>query len=147
MTTTPNKIKTYIYRLLAGREYSCAKIEQKLLDKGFEPADIAPILEEMRQNGTISDRRYTEIYIRSRQNKGYGPLRIRQELQAQGLSKEMIEDQLNIADNLWFAEANRVWQKRFRGKAPSDIKERGKHFRFLQYRGFTPEQIKQLFDH
>ena len=80
------------------------------------------------------------------QNQGFGPLRIRQELQVQGLSKEMIEDHLNIADNAWFAEANRVWQKRFRGKTPSNLKERGRQFRFLQYRGFTQEQIEQIFD-
>jgi regulatory protein len=143
---TQTKIKTYIYRLLAGREYSSFKIEQKLITKGFTPADIDPVLEELRQSGTVSDQRFAESYIRYRRGMGYGPLRIRQELQVHGLSKEMIEEQLDIADNVWFTEANRVWQKRFRGKAPADLKERGKQFRFLQYRGFTQEQIEQIFD-
>ncbi len=143
---TTSKIKTYIYRLLAQREYSSIKVEQKLVCKGFHPTDIAPVLEELRQEGIVNDLRFVESYIRHRQGLGYGPLRIRQELQVQGLSKEMIEDQLDITDNVWFAEASRVWQKRFRGKAPSDLKERGKQVRFLQYRGFTQEQIEQLFD-
>jgi len=141
-----NKIKTAVYRILAQRESSSAKIEQKLLTKGFPAADIERVLDELRQDGTVSDKRFAESYIRYRQNRGYGPLRIRQELQTQGLSKEIIEDQLDITDNAWFAEANRVWQKRFRGQAPADLKERGKQFRFLQYRGFTQEQIEHIFD-
>lgn len=143
---TINKIKALVYRLLAGREYSNAKLEQKLITKGFPPADIASALEALRQEGVVSDLRFVESFIRYRQGLGYGPLRIRKELQTQGLSKEMIEDQLDITDNVWFAEASRVWQKRFRGKAPSDLKERGKQIRFLQYRGFTQEQIEQIFD-
>jgi regulatory protein len=143
---THTKIRTLVYRILAQREAPSSKIEQKLLTKGFLPEDISSVLEALRQEGIVSDKRFTESYIRYRQNRGYGPLRIRQELQSQGLAKEMIEDQLDIADNAWFAEASRVWQKRFRGKLPVDLKERGKQFRFLQYRGFTQEQIEQIFD-
>lgn len=143
---THNKIKTIIYRLLAQREYSSVKIAQKLANQGFQATDLRQVIEELRQEGSINDQRFIESYIHHRQNQGLGPLRIRQELLAEGLSKEMIEDQLKIADNAWFAEAQRVWQKRFHGTLPSTLKERGKQFRFLQYRGFTQEQIESLFD-
>ena len=39
-----------------------------------------------------------------------------------------------------------VWQKRFRGVYPADIKNRSKQIRFLQYRGFTQEQINIIFN-
>ena len=143
---THDQIKITIYRLLAQREYSSAKIEQKLIGQGFQPPDIAPVLKELYQEGVINDRRFAENYIRYRQSHGFGPLRIGQELQARGLCKEMIEDHLNITDNAWFAEANKAWQKRFRGKSPSNLKERGKQFRFLQCRGFTQEQIEHIFE-
>ncbi len=141
-----DKIKSQIYRYLAQREHSFGSLEQKLIKKGFSLAEIGPVLQDLSQAGIVSDQRFIESYIRSRQGLGYGPLRIRQELQIQGISKEMIEEQLKIADNVWFAEASRVWQKRFRGKRPADLKERGKQLRFLQYRGFTPEQIEHIFD-
>ena len=41
--------------------------------------------------------------------------------------------------------SSKVWQKRFKGTVPRDLKTRAQQMRFLQYRGFTPEQIKLLF--
>jgi len=146
MTITRNKIKTIAYRLLARRDYSSISIEQKLITKGFASDEITPVLAELSREGAINDQRFVENYIRYRQNHGYGPLRIRQELQTQGLAKEMIEDQLDITDNAWFAEVKKVWQKRFRGKKPSNLQDQGKQLRFLQYRGFTQEQIDFIFD-
>ena len=63
-----------------------------------------------------------------------------------GIAKEMIEDHLDITDNAWLAEVQRVWQKRFSGQHPADLKARGQQMRFLQYRGFTEEQIATIFD-
>ncbi len=143
--STHNKIKAETYRLLAQREYSSIRLARKLTSQGFQAAELEPVLEELRQEGSLSDPRFIESYVRHRQNQGFGPLRIQKELEAEGLDKEMIEDQLKITDNVWFAEANRAWQKRFRGKVPLDLKERGKQFRFMQYRGFTLEQIEAIF--
>ena len=139
-----NKIKTAVYRILAQRESSSAKIEQKLLTKGFPAEEIGPALEALRQDGTVSDKRFAESYIRYRQNRGYGPLRIRQELQTHGLSKEMIEDQLDITDNAWFTEIRTIWRKHFKGRLPADQRERAKQLRFLYNRGFTQDQINSI---
>ncbi len=144
--TEKQKIKITAYRILTGRDYSSAKIEQKLLDKGFSPDNIAAVLEELRQEGSLNDRRFVESYLHARKSQGYGPHRIRQELLKQGISKDLIEEQLDIADNIWFAEVKRVWQKRFKSRLPADLSERAKHCRFLQYRGFTAEQIEHIFD-
>lgn len=96
------------------------------------------------QDGLINEQRFTENYIFWRQQKGYGPLRISAELQARGISSEMIAKQLQITDNAWFAQAQKAWQKQFKGKTPSDLKLRAKQIRFLQYRGFTREQIENV---
>ncbi len=109
-------------------------------------AEIAAVLAVLQQEGVVNDLRFVESYVRYRQARGYGPQRIRQELLTQGIAKEMIEEWLDIADNAWFAEAKKAWQKRFRGKPALDSNSRAKQLRFLQYRGFTPEQIKNIFD-
>lgn len=97
------------------------------------------------QEGLINEQRFTENYIRWRRGKGYGPLRISAELQTRGILPEMIAEHLQITDNAWFAEARKVWQKYFKGKMPEEFKLRAKQMRFLQYRGFTREQIAAVF--
>ena len=47
----------------------------------------------------------------------------------------------------WFALAVTVRCKRFGEAVPADFKERAKQQRFLQYRGFSHEQITESFNH
>lgn len=68
------------------------------------------------------------------------------ELQAKGVDQETIAELIDITDNAWFIQAQSVWQKHFKGRQPTDFKSRAKHMRFLQYRGFTREQIESVFD-
>lgn len=93
----------------------------------------------------MSDQRFAENYTHWRREKGYGPVRISQELKARGITDEMIAEQLEITDNAWFTEAYKVWKKRFKNKLPNDFKSRVKQMRFLQYRGFTQEQVDSVF--
>lgn len=139
-------IKTFIYTLLARRDHSCAQIAQKLTKKGFDPQEINAVIDEFREAGIINEQRFVESYIHYRQSQGYGPLRIHQELLLRGVAKEIIEDQLNIADNTWLVQIRRVWQKRFAGKWPVNLAEQAQQCRFLQYRGFTQAQIESIFN-
>jgi regulatory protein len=102
------------------------------------------VIDEMVQSGLISDSRFTESYIHWRRGKGLGPLRISQELQKRGISAEMIAKHLQITDNAWFAEVRNVWQKHFKGKLATNFKSLAQQMRFLQYRGFTREQIESV---
>lgn len=103
------------------------------------------MISELTAAGYIDDSRFAENYIRYRRNRGVGPLRIQQELRAKGIDNEVIAQRLSIADNAWFDEAQKVWMKHFKGKLPSDFKDKTKQMRFLQYRGFTTEHIEHLF--
>lgn len=131
--------------MLARRDHSALEIRQKLRTKGFTPEDIQTIILEVSQSGYLSESRFTEHYIRWRRGKGFGPERIMLELQTRGITAEMIAEQIDITDNAWFNEARHVWQKHFRGKMPQDFKDKAKQMRFLQYRGFTREQIAKVF--
>ena len=44
----------------------------------------------------------------------------------------------------WFAAASEVILKKFGALAPSDIKEKARRARFMQYRGFTAEHYQKL---
>jgi len=140
-----SEIKRTAFILLARREHSTLELSRKLYRKDFDQPDIDTVLTQLHQENLLNDERFTETFIHARRAKGYGPLRIRMELTERGISQELIEHQLKITDNAWFEDVRKVWQKRFKNSVPQDPKSRAKHMRFLQYRGFTSEQINQLF--
>jgi regulatory protein len=146
MPTHPLKeIRQRALTLLAIREHSELELRRKLLTKGFPAEQIDTLLPLLIQENLLSNHRFLENYIRYRQQKGYGPIRIHAELNARGISEDMIEDHLNIADNAWLTSVRTVWRKRFKSVVPADSRARGQQQRFLQYRGFTLDQIDTIF--
>ena len=91
------------------------------------------------------DARYAETYARSRVAKGYGPLRITRELSERGLTEELVRQVFSAMDLDWDARIRAVREKKFGRQAPMDYKEQSRQSRFLQYRGFTSEQIRKAF--
>jgi regulatory protein len=131
--------------LLARREHTELELSRKLRAKGFSDNEIEATLTALIAENLLNNVRFIESYIHYRRQKGYGPLHIHAALNARGMTEDMIEHHLNITDNAWFALARKTWQKRFKGIYPTDFKIRAQHIRFLQYRGFTPEQINSIF--
>lgn len=130
---------------LARREHSAAELEQKLQQGGHETDKIHAALEKLQQSGLQNDQRFAEAFIRSRALRGYGELRIRQEMKQKGVADELINSTMQQAETDWFALAIEVRCKRFGEQSPDDFKDRAKQMRFLQYRGFTHEQITESF--
>ncbi|MGB5621179.1 MAG: regulatory protein RecX, partial [Gammaproteobacteria bacterium] len=71
-----------------------------------------------------------------------GPLRIRRELEERGVSGELIEIAFDEAGTDWAACAAGVRRKRFGPAIPAEFPDKAKQMRFLQYRGFAPDQIR-----
>ena len=89
------------------------------------------------------DTRYAEAYARNRVAKGYGPLRIVRELAERGVNADLARQTLTAVD--WAARSQAVRVKKFGQQAPPDFREQARQSRFLQYRGFTSEQIRSAF--
>jgi regulatory protein len=139
-------IHSVVMNWLARRDYTRHEINIKLNSKGYDQAAINDLLITLSQSGLINEGRFTENFIHWRRNKGYGPLRISMELRQRGIPDEVIAEHLQITDNAWSLEAQRVWHKRFKTNSLKNIKEKAKQQRFLQQRGFTREQINSVFD-
>jgi regulatory protein len=131
---------------LANREHSALELTQKLLKAGFDELDVETVITQLQQAGLQSDHRYAESYVSSRANRGYGSVRIKMELKERGVDAEIITESLQQAEIDWFALATDVRCKRFGEQKPEDYKSRAKQQRFLQYRGFTHEQIMESFN-
>lgn len=143
---SPSETRQTALNLLARREHSELELRRKLLNKGHDAQIITDTLVKLAQEGLLNTARFIESYVHTRRSKGYGPLRIQAELQARGITQDLIDQALDMSDNAWFSEATRLWQKRFKGDLPRDLKMRVKQMRFLQYRGFTPEQINSIYN-
>ena len=59
------------------------------------------------------------------------------------LAPELLEEALSGSGYDWLEQAALVRQKRFGRSLPSDMKEKARQLRFLQYRGFTGSQVSQ----
>lgn len=134
-------MRKYALSLLARREHSQLELEKKLITRGFSAPDIKTMIAKLIAEGLQSDKRFAECYIRKRKLSGYGPLRIMKELQALGIAEDVITNFLLPDDDFWQEQAKNVQRKKFKF-LPKKIPERAKQSRFLQYRGFTFEQIK-----
>lgn len=133
--------------LLARREHAVAELQQKLQTfakkKDLDGAITADVIDALQSEGLLSDERFTEMFVRYRANNGYGPMRIQTELRERGVSEKIQSTFLDFADTLWSKRAVKVRHKRFGSELPEDFKERARQARFLQYRGFTTDQINR----
>ena len=76
--------------LLAYREHSRAELVAKLIGRSFDVSEIDAALDILENEHLLSDERFAQAYVRMRSRKGFGPIRIRQELQERGISRELI---------------------------------------------------------
>ena len=139
----------YAIRLLARREHSAAELHRKLgtRDWGEEEVsdeDIDELILSLQQEGLQSDERYAESYANQRINKGYGPLRIDNELRERGVSENIRALCLAEHEERWWDLMQQVREKKYGADLPDEYTERAKQMRFLQYRGFVPENIREL---
>lgn len=133
--------------LLARREHSARELSGKLHSRGFDPGVVESVLARLVEECLQSDERYAEVYLRQRSGKGYGPERIRAEMRERGVSDSLISASFRRAEEEgevdWFELASRTYNKKFGERPIEDIKERAKRQRFMQYRGFSHEQIAE----
>ena len=132
-------------RLLTRRDHSQKELFTKLQSKGFEQDLIEAVVAEFHKLGYLNEERFAEHFLNFRLAKGYGPERISIELKERGISEAIIAKVIEMADNSWPVLAQKVWKKRFKNQYPSDFATKAKQMRFLQYRGFTHEQIESVF--
>jgi regulatory protein len=114
--------------------------------KGCAEAIAAEVVRQLEAERLLSDDRFMESLIQARRNRGYGPLRIQKELQEKGVAPEAIADWLDATSRDWIDDIRRVQRKKFGAHLPRNYTERARQARFLQYRGFTYDQIQQLLD-
>lgn len=131
--------------LLARREHARAELAAKLAKRAHDRDAIAAVLDELIEEGLLSDRRYADAMVAARASRGVGPVRIRAELGAVYISDTEIERALDESEVDWHALAEAVRIKRFGAQIPADFPTKAKQMRFLQRRGFDADALQSAF--
>jgi regulatory protein len=139
-----NKALHCAVSLLARREHSLAELTDKLVRKGYAQEEIKDALAVCQRQGLQSDVRYAESLCRARIRQGYGPVRIRQELQSKNIARELIEAVLTLEHEDWCDHAKAVWEKKYNNAKDASFSEKQKQRQFLLYRGFSADLIAKI---
>jgi regulatory protein len=131
--------------ILARREHSVAELREKLQSREFPAEDIEQTLSALIGDGLLSEQRFIDSFLASYTRRGHGPLWLRAELERRGIDAARISAALAGQAVDWASQARTVREKRFGPDQPADYKDRARQSRFLQYRGFTSEHIRQTF--
>ena len=142
---TEQAIREKAIRLLARREYSARELATKLGTQ-FDPELVDQILASLAEQGLQSDQRFADGLVRGRINQGHGPIRIQAELKQKGIEPSLIQHVMESNAVDWFEQALSTYQRRFGTHHATDMKVRAKQMRFLQYRGFSMDQIRFALD-
>jgi regulatory protein len=126
---------------LARRDHASEDLRRKLLEKGYDAVVVAPLIDALRAEKLLDDRRYTENFVAYHAARGQGPLRIRADLRRHGLEGTLVEERLDAFPD-WIVHLRKAQRKKFGAKLPGTYADKQRQARFLGYRGFTSAQIR-----
>lgn len=144
----PKRAKRRAMYLLTKRDYSTAKLRQKLLEDHYPEEIMEQAIEYVQSFGYLDDERYACQYIRS-YCEHKSRRRIEHDLISKGIASDIIEnawEQLGESDT--FVDEERQIRSILANKhfdiQQADYKETVKIMNFLYRKGYNPELIHKV---
>ena len=125
--------------ILSRREHSVSELRNKLIRFNPDPKDLKDVIERLITSNFLNDKRFASAFIRSKAESGYGPNYISQYLTKKGIPSDKYDIYSLEID--WEDKCLTQFNKKRRNKE-INFKEKEKILRFLAYRGFSYEIIK-----
>ena len=125
--------------ILSRREHSVSELRNKLIRFNPDPNDLKDVIERLKTSNFLDDKRFASAFIRSKAESGYGPNYISQYLAKKGIPSDKYDIYSLEID--WEDKCLTQFNKKRRNKE-INFKEKEKILRFLAYRGFSYEIIK-----
>ena len=144
--------------LLARREHGRSELRDKLIQRDLPVDAIEIALDDLAARGLQCDVRFAESYTRMRVNRGFGPNKVRADLQLRKLTREVIEDAISENDANWSDNAYNALLKKFgdpdnhfgrvtaQQNFGSSASDRARMQRFLHSRGYNPSDISSAIN-
>lgn len=137
-------IEQVCLRLLARREHSQRELMEKLALRGFSQDEVLPVIAEIAAQNWQNDERFAEFFVRQRIAGGYGPVRIRYELQQRGITGVDLEVVAEEVVGGWLESLLALYSRKYAAEQSLSQAEWLKRSRFMLQRGFSGEMIKRL---
>jgi regulatory protein len=133
------------FRLLARRAHSRAELAAALAGRGASRSMARSVLGRLRALGYVDDRKLAAECAEHWKNRGFGSLRIREQLRRLGVEERIVED---VTDNVREerARAREVLARRFAADELTERQGIARAARFLTGRGFPGPVIDSLLD-
>ena len=125
--------------ILSRREHSVSELRNKLIRFNPDSNDLKDVIERLITSNFLDDKRFASAFIRSKAESGYGPNYISQYLAKKGIPSDKYDIYSLEID--WEDKCLIQFNKKRRNKE-INFKEKEKILRFLAYRGFSYEIIK-----
>jgi regulatory protein len=138
---TPAALKARALRHLVRREHSRSELARKLASHAESQEAIEVVLDLLLSKKQQSDERFAQERTRVLSRK-YGAAKIRQDLKAKGVNRELIDRVSNEGD---LERASGILNRKYREPATT-LEERARRMRFLQNRGFSQDVIRRLLN-
>ena len=141
---TEADVRDIAVRYLSRREYGIEELKRKLVQRGAETDLVEQVVADFSEQNLVSDERFTEMYVRMRIRRLFGPLKIRGELRQRGIADHVISVAMQVDEETWLDAAATWAAKRVRGEL--DFAGRAKLHRSLMNRGFNHGQANAALD-
>ena len=139
------EIRDIAVRYLARREYGIEELKRKLVQRGADTDLVEQVVSDCAEQGLVSDERFTEMYVRMRIRRCFGPMKIRGELRQRGIPDHLVAGALQVDEEIWFEAAVQWAGRRIHGEL--DFAQKSKIHRKLMNRGFNHEQANKALAH
>jgi regulatory protein len=131
-------------KALGMRPMTRKQLIRKLLDKGYGEEDALYSADRMEEMKALDDLDYARQFAQDRKARGFGEMRIRQELRNRGVDPEYIEEVLGDTDNADSTDVIESFiRSRLRGRV-MDRREAKKISDALARKGFMWEDISPI---
>lgn len=138
---TPEQIYQHALRLLTGRDYTVARIRQKLASREVCEQDAETVINRLQREGWLDDRRYAERFAAATLASGrYFGARLRLEMRRRGFGADVVQEITAplLAGSDEISEVLSAVERRYPGFSYATANDRDKRrvVGFLQRRGF-----------
>jgi regulatory protein len=137
-----DKVYPYAVRLLTGRDYTVARLRQKLAVRDVAEHDLDVVILRLQHEGWLDDHRFAARFAESAISSGrYYGARLRLEMRRRGFTADIVNEALAplLAESDERSEVRAAAERRYPGfsySAASD-RDRRRLVGFLQRRGFS----------
>lgn len=132
--------------LLVRREHSRKELTRKLAARGVDRGEAADAVAKMTAEGWQDDMRFAASLARTRSAGGYGPIRIRAELETHGLDGDAVAQAFqalaDAGEDDWLGSARALAHRRYGTGCADDLNLRRKAAGFLIRRGFDAATVR-----